>query len=156
MTHRKGGNKPNFATSYSFSLGLSGDQLKAKKALHFIYSHSLHHRKSRIRAKNRSFFFFFHHCLFPSWSDNPQSHHNWLLWKWRKAQREDYGFRCGNSNGHRWAPKIQFGSEEPHCREALKDSPWFICLIYVLSPALQQQSGRLELKKSHVNKWGGG
>lgn len=57
MTHRKGGNKPKFATSYSFSLGLSGDQLKAKKALHFIYSHSLHHRKSRIRAKNRSFFF---------------------------------------------------------------------------------------------------
>lgn len=49
--------------------------------------------------------------------------------------------------------ELQFSAEEQHCKEALEDSQSFICLIYMLVPVSQWQSGRLELNKSHVNKW---
>lgn len=60
------------------------------------------------------------------------------------------------TDGHGQAPKIQFCSEKQHCREALEDSPCFICLIYMLASDPQQQNGILELKKSHINKGGEG
>lgn len=131
--------------------GLSGDKLKARTL--FILSALACSTIIKAGSEQKTSLFFFLPSLLISflkrWSSEPSQ---LVAMGVTVSTKRGLWFQVRKQQWAQASSKIQFCSEEQHCREALEDSPCFICLIYALASDPQQQNGILELKKSHINK----